>query len=137
MTPMPGGMAPAAPPAGAVPPPAMGATGPATVSPDNQGLRSRAIVKINLALSQLDAAVSLIGGSSTEEGRELMQALVKLRKTFGQSSPDLNRQEVKMLGQQAPAIGQPPGGDLAGMIRQRLSGMGMQGAPPAGPTPGG
>ena len=69
------------PPAAALPAPgpmASGPTAPATVAPDNAGLHARAMVKVNLAMTQLNQAVALYGGSSSEEGRELMSVLLKL-----------------------------------------------------------
>lgn len=117
-----------APPAGAVPPMPMppgqpGPTSPATVAPDSAGMRARGLVQADLAIKTLMKAAQMLG-PTTEEGHEILVALAKLSKTFGQSSPELQRQEVKMLGEQAPAQ-QGPGPGLAQAIQQRLGGMGM------------
>lgn len=96
---------PAPTPAGP-PPAAQGPTAPATVAPDSAGMRMRGMVLVTMALNVMDKAAGLLG-SQTPEGQALMAALVKLRKTFGGASQDLQRSEVKLLGERAGPLSSP------------------------------
>src|SRR3990167_2693923 len=138
-TPMP---APAAakmmPPPGR-PVPAPGATSPATVAPAQHGQRMRGYIGAAIAIKYLESLVPLFGAGA-EEGQVVLKALTALSKKFGASaSPDLQRQEVKLLGEQAapagPVTGQQ-GPALQDAIRQRLAAQGLGGAAPS-PTPAG
>ncbi len=127
--PSPAGAPPA--PGGAPPPGVQGPTAPATVAPDSAGMRMRGMVQVTMALNMLDKAAGLLG-SQTPEGQSLMAALVKLRKTFGGASQDLQRSEVKLLGERTSPISPPnpqQGAALQQALKSKLGGMGM-GAPP-------
>jgi hypothetical protein len=104
----PGGMTSASPapppPAGGVPP---GPTGPATMAPVASGRNQQALIQANIGLSMLERAAGLFGGTASDDGREILSAVLKLRKRFGASAPDLNRQEVKMLGEKVAPVQQP------------------------------
>lgn len=84
-----------------------GPTGQATVPPDQAGRRMQAYVQIAAGLNVLERALGLLGGSQTEDGRELMSLLVKARKRFGGAAPDLQRQELKALGEGVQPVQQP------------------------------
>ena len=94
---------PAAPPA-KVP---AGPTGQATIPPDQAGRRMQGALQATMGLNMLERAAGLLGGSLTEDGREVLQVVLKLRKRFGTAAPDVQRQEVKALGEQVPAVQQP------------------------------
>jgi len=116
--------------------PSAGGTAPASAPGDPAGTNARGRIQMALAIKMLEQALSSLGATS-EDGLEVLQALTKLSKRFGAASKDVTRSEVKMLGEQAGAIQQPSpqqGQQLAQMIRQRQSAMGMGGAgapPPA------
>lgn len=98
-------MAPPMPtPPGRVPP---GNTAPATMAPDMAGRRMEALVQISMHLDGLERALGLLGGSATDDGRELMGLLLKARKRFGGAEPDLQRQQLKTMGQGIPPVQQP------------------------------
>lgn len=84
-----------------------GPTGPATVPPQMDGRMMRGRVQVTMALNALEKAASEMGGSQSEDGREILGAVLKLRKRFGGAAADLQRQEVKMMGQQVPPVQQP------------------------------
>jgi len=118
------------PPAQRVPP---GPTGPATVAPDMAGSRQQAFIMANIGLSMLERAAGLMGGSMSEDGAELLQIVLKGRKRFGSAAPDLQRQEVKMLGDQVAPVQQPTpqqGQQFQQAIRRHQM---QQGAPVGGP----
>ncbi len=129
----PGGAPPMPPPPGVVPP---GPTGPSTVAPNKQAERMRGMVMANMGLDVLDKAVALLG-SQSEEGQDLMQALVKLRRRFGGASKDLSQAEMKLMGARQPGVQQP--GQMPGAgAKSRLASMFPPGAGagPGGPPPG-
>ena len=136
----PAGAAPGAPPAGGPPPgppTAQGATSPATVAPDSAGMRMSGMVQVSIALNALEQALPKLGGMKTKEGADLAKAILGLRKTFGNASGDLQRQEMKLMQERTSPVNTPPPGQgaaLQSMIKQKLGGMGMGGgsaAPPA------
>lgn len=95
----------------------------------------RGMVLVPMALQLLDKAAGLLG-SATPEGQALMSALVKLRKTFGGASHDLQRAETKLLSERAGPISNPnpqQGAALQSALKQKLGGMGM-GAPAPPPA---
>ncbi len=116
-----------------------GPTAPATVAPQSMGNRALAMINANIGLNMLEQAATQFGGSRTEEGRDLLQAIVKLRKRFGSVSGDLSRAQVKMLGERANPIqpmGPQQGQAWQQAIKQRQGAMGMQAPPGAAPTGG-
>ena len=137
--PMPGAGAGAPPPMPGGPPPAggpPGPTAPATVAPDSGGLKMRGKVQISMGLKFLTQALGLVG-VETPEGQVLAKALATLGKTFGEASPDLSQQEVKLAGQRVAPVQQPTpqqGAAFQQMIKSKLGGMGMGGAQPASPA---
>lgn len=139
MPPMPtaGGPAAAPPaPAGGPSPAAQGPTAPATVAPDSAGMRMRGMVQVTMALNVLDKALGLLG-TQTPEGQALASALVKLRKTFGGASQDLQRSEVKLMGERAGPITTPTpqqGAALQSALKQQLGKVGMGAAPQPSPA---
>ena len=93
----------------------------------------RGMVQVAMHLNGLDKAAGLLG-SQTPEGQALMAALVKLRKVFGGASHDLQRSEVKLMGERASPISTPnpqQGAALQAALKQKLGGLGMGQAPPA------
>ena len=88
-----------APPA-RVPP---GNTGPATVAPQQSGRRMQGMIQAVIALNGLERAAGMLGGSMDEVGREILQAVLKLRRHVGSATPDLQRQEVKTMAEGIPA----------------------------------
>src|SRR5437867_11429515 len=84
-----------------------GTTAPATVAPEQAGRRPQAHIQATMGLNALERAAGLFGGSMSEEGREILQAVLKLRKKFGGAAPDLQRQELKMMGEQLPPVQTP------------------------------
>lgn len=92
------------PPAQRVPP---GPTGPATVAPDQAGQRQQGFILATIGLSLLERAAGMLGGSMNPDGAELLSLVLKGRKRFGSAAPDLQRQEVKMLGDQVAPVPQP------------------------------
>lgn len=118
------------------PVPAPGATSPATVAPQMQGQRMRGYIGATIAIKYLESLVPLFG-ATTDEGSAVLKALSIMAKKFGstKASPDLQRQELKTLGEQVPPAGPPGGADMAGMVRQGLAARGMGGAAPSPPAP--
>jgi hypothetical protein len=99
-------------------------------------MRARGLTLATMGLNILDLAAGALG-SKSEEGQALMKALVTLRKTFGTASADLQKAEVKLLGERVAPISQPTpqqGAAWKSMIRNRLSGLGM-GAGGGGASP--
>lgn len=128
-TPGGGGNASPAPPGPPAAPP--GPTGPATVAPMAGGRNQQAIIQANIGLTMLERAAGLFGGTASEDGREILGAILKLRKRFGASAPDLNRQEVKMLGEKVAPVQQPTpqqGAQWQQAIKQRQAAQGLPGA---------
>lgn len=120
--------APQAPPAAP-----QGATAPATVAPDSAGMKMRGMVKVTMMLKMADEAIGLLG-SQTKEGQELMQAVIKLRKTFGNASGDLQRSEMKLMNERAPQVDSPnpqQGAAMAAKLKQQSMGMGSPAPAPA------
>lgn len=116
------------------PTPAPGATSPATVAPQMQGQRMRGFIGATIAIKYLESLVPLFG-ATTEEGSAVLKALSIMAKKFGgtKASPDLQRQEIKTLGEQVPPAG-PAAAEMPGMVRQGLAARGLGGpAPPAPP----
>jgi hypothetical protein len=71
------------------------------------GRRMQGHLQATIGLNALERAAGLLGGSITEEGRELLSTVVKLRKKFGGASPDLQKQELKMMGENVSPVQQP------------------------------
>lgn len=94
--PMPGG--PGTPP---------GPTAPATIAPPMDGKRMQGLIRANMGLTALEQAAEIFGGTQSEEGQEILTACIKLRKLFGAASPDVQRQELKVMGEQIPPVQQP------------------------------
>lgn len=93
----------------------------------------RGKVQVSAGLKALTIALGLIG-VETEEGQVLAKALATLGKTFGDASPDLAQQEVKMLAGRVPPVQQPTaqqGAAFQQMIKQKLGGLGMSPGAPA------
>src|SRR5437016_11860183 len=129
---------PAAPAAGAPAPMTPGPTAPATMPPRPEGLNARGAIMANWALNLLEQAAQLYGGSRSEEGQEILTAVLKLRKRFGSASHDLTQQEVKLAGSRATPIQTPTpqqSGAWQQMVKQRLEGMGGGGGTRAAATP--
>ena len=126
---MPEMMAPAAPGMPAPPvttPP--GPTGPATVPPQQDGRRQQGYIQANIAITALERAAGLFGGSMTDEGREILTAVLKLRKKFGTAAPDLQKQELKSLAEHVAPVQSPSpmqGQAFQQAIRQRQQAQGM------------
>jgi hypothetical protein len=109
-----------------------GPTAPATVPPRPEGLNARGAIMANWALNLLEQAAQLYGGSRSEEGAEILTAVLKLRKRFGSASHDLTQQEVKLAGARATPIQTPTpqqSGAWQQMVRDRIGSMG------GGPSP--
>ena len=127
--------APAGAPPTAPPPMTSGPTAPAVVPPRAEGLNARGAVLTNWALNLLEQAAQLYGGSRSEEGAEILGAVLKLRKHFGSASSDLTQQEVKLAGARATPIQQPTpqqASSWQSMIKDKLGAMpGMMQKPPA------
>lgn len=127
---MPG--APAAPmipkPPGQVPP---GPTAPATVAPVQSGRMMEGRIKANLGLDQLEQAAGMLGGTNSEDGRELLSVIVKLRKKFGKAEPDLQKQQLQIMGAGIPGVQQPTplqGDKFQQAIKQHQATQGLPGA---------
>ncbi len=115
-------------------PPQTGPTSPATVAPRNEGMRQQARVLANLGLNLLEKAAGMYGGSNDEDGAEIMSSVLKLRKKYGSVAQDLTRAEVKLAGEKAAPIQQPPMGQVRDMVQSRLAqlpGSTGVGAPPS------
>jgi hypothetical protein len=126
---MPGAASPA-PATGMTPGTPPGPTGPATVTPDQAGRRQQGLIRATIGLSMLEQAAGLLGGSMDEVGREILGAVLKLRKHVGSSSPDLNRQEVKMMGERVAPVQTPTpqqGQAWQQAVRQRQASQGLPG----------
>ena len=126
---------------GAPAPMTPGPTAPATVPPRPEGLQSRGAIMANWALNLLEQAAQLYGGSRSEEGAEILAAVLKLRKRFGSASSDLTQQEVKLAGARATPIQAPTpqqAGAWQAMVQKKiqdLPGGGVNtasGVPPTG-----
>lgn len=126
---MPGAAAPPMPtPPPQVPP---GPTAPATVPPIQSGRMMQGRIKANLGLDQLEQAAGMLGGTTTEDGRELLSMIVKLRKRFGRAEPDLQRQQLKVMGESIPGVQQPTpmqGDKFQAAIKQHQASQGLPGA---------
>jgi hypothetical protein len=112
-----------------------GPTAPATVPPRPEGLNARGAIMANWALNLLEQAAQLYGGSRSEEGAEILTAVLKLRKRFGSASHDLTQQEVKLAGARATPIQTPTpqqSGAWAQMVKDKIGAMG--GGAPATPA---
>ncbi len=96
MSPMPGG--PGTPP---------GPTAPATIAPPMDGKRMQGMIQANMGLSALERAAEIFGGTESDEGRKILKACITLRELFGSASPDVQRQELKVMGQSIPPVQQP------------------------------
>ena len=117
------------------PPMTAGPTSPATVPPRPEGLQARGAVMANWALNLLEQAAQLYGGSRSEEGAEILQAVLKLRKRFGSASHDLTQQEVKLAGARAQPQATPTpqqSGAWEQMVKSKLGA--MAGGQPAAPA---
>lgn len=131
---MPDGMpGAAAAPALPTPPPRVpaGPTGPATVAPDMAGRRMEAHIEATMALNALERAAGKFGGSQSEEGREILAAVLKLRKRFGSAEPDLQRQQLKVMGQGIPPVQTPTpqqGQALGQAVKRHQMASGLPGA---------
>lgn len=93
----------------------------------------RGKVQVSLGLKALTQALGLIG-VETEEGQILAKALAQLGKTFGEASPDVSQQEVKMMGQRVAPVQTPTpqqGAAFQQMIKSKLGGMGIGGPAPS------
>lgn len=99
--------APTPTPPAQVPP---GSTAPATMPPRMDGRIMQARIQASLHLGGLERVAMMLGGTATEDGREIMQAVIKLRKRFGSSSQDVSKAEVKSLGEQVQPVQQPTPG---------------------------
>lgn len=122
---------PLAPPMAAPPVKApTGPTGMAAIPPEQAGRRMQGALQVTMGLNTLERAAALLGGSQTEDGREVLQAVLKLRKRFGTAAPDVSRQEVKTLGEQVPPMQQPTPQQGAAMskVMPRMAGAGIGGA---------
>lgn len=84
-----------------------GPTAPATIAPQMDGRMMQGRIKANMGLAALEQAADLLGGTETEEGQEILTACIKLRKMFGAASPDVQRQELKVMGESIPPVQQP------------------------------
>lgn len=113
------GAPPGAPTAAPPSPMTAGPTAPATVPPRPEGLQSRGAIMANWALNLLEQAAQLYGGSRSEEGAEILGAVLKLRKRFGSAPRDLTQQEVKLAGAQASPM-QTPGPQQAAAWQQMV-----------------
>lgn len=97
----------------------------------------RGMVQVTMHLNGLEQAVALLGGTKTPEGQALMGAILKLRKTFGNASGDLQRSELKLMGDRVPPVSSPnpqQGAALQQALKQKLGGMGMGAAPQPAPA---
>lgn len=115
--------------------PMAGPTAPATTAPQNQGLRARGLILATITTRILTEVVRLLGATS-EEGRDALKALAILAKRFGDSSGDLTRQEVKLMGDRAGGVSQPTPQQAAlfkQMVQQRIGGMGLGASAAPGP----
>jgi hypothetical protein len=115
------------------PPPQVppGPTAPATVPPIQSGRMMQGRIKANLGLDQLEQAAGMLGGTTTEDGRELLSMIVKLRKRFGRAEPDLQRQQLKVMGESIPGVQQPTpmqGDKFQAAIKQHQASQGLPGA---------
>lgn len=100
--------APMAPPMPTPPPkPPAGPTGPATVAPDMAGRQMEARIQMSIVLDGMERVAGLFGGSQTEDGRFVLEHLLKLRKKFGGAEPDLQRSQLKAMGQSIPPVQTP------------------------------
>jgi len=134
MTPGPSPMPMGAPMPGRPPIPP-GTTAPATVPPQNAGIRARGMHLAGIILTLVKSAVPMMG-NGTEEEQDLLKVAGILSKRFGQAQPDLTRQEVKIMGERAVPQSQPSP-DQAAAIKARLGQMGLGGgggAPPMAAT---
>lgn len=84
-----------------------GPTAPATIAPKMDGQWMQAAIQANMGLTALERAAELFGGTQSEDGQEILAACIKLRKRFGAADPDVQRQELKVMGQQVPPVQQP------------------------------
>lgn len=90
--------------AGRTPP---GATGPATIAPPMDGRRMRGRTQATMALNSLEQSAIDMGGSQDEIGREILAAVLKLRKHLGGAAQDVQRAQVKAMGEQVAPVQQP------------------------------
>src|SRR2546425_5720970 len=84
-----------------------GNTAPATVAPEQAGRRQQAHIQATMGLNALERAAGLFGGSMSEEGREILQAVLKLRKKFGGAAPESQPPGFKKMGGQLPPMQTP------------------------------
>ena len=134
MTPGPQPMAMGA-PKGPITPP--GSTAPATVPPQNAGIKARGMHLAGIILTLSKQAAAMMGNGTPEE-QDLLKVAGILSKRFGQAQPDLTRQEVKILGERAVPQAQPSP-DQMNAIKARLGQMGLGGgggAPAPAAEPG-
>lgn len=110
-------------PKGPVTPP--GSTAPATVPPQNAGIRARGMHLAGIILTLTKQAVTMVG-NGTEEEQDLLKVAGILSKRFGAAQPDLTRQEVKIMGERAVPQAQPSP-DQVSAIKSRLGQMGLGG----------
>lgn len=85
-------------------------------------------LRATIGMNALEQAAGLFGGSASEEGRMLLEALLKLRKKFGSAAPDLQRQELKTLGEGVAPVQSPTpqqGQQLQNAIRAKQQSQGM------------
>src|SRR2546425_12826334 len=79
-----------------------GNTAPATVAPEQAGRRQQAHIQATMGLNALERAAGLFGGSMSEEGREILQAVLKPRKKMRGAAPQPRRQELTKEGEEVP-----------------------------------
>ncbi len=116
-----------------------GPTAPATVAPSSRGLRMRGMILATPVMKAMTEMVRLLGAES-KEGGEVLKALSIMSRAFGRASGDLERAEVKLLGERAGGMTQPGPEQMRAfqqMGRDRLGRMGLAGAtpPPIPPPP--
>ena len=102
----------------------------ATVAPQSVGMELRGRVMVNTALNLLEQAAAMLGGSRSEDGADVLSAVLKLRKRFGAVSRDLTQQDAKLIASRAAPVSAPPQQGPMGMpqmARRRMASMGMGG----------
>lgn len=96
-----------------------GSTAPATVSPSNDGIRmqARSIMGIIGVLAKKAAGMF---GPGTREESDALKIATLVSKAYGAISPDITKQQVKLMGEQALPVPNAPSPEQMGAFQSAV-----------------
>ena len=130
----PGGAPPGIPPAGAGTQPGQPPFGssPVTMPTPNQGLKAAALAQLQWAVRIMEKALPMLG-STSEEGKSVMKALVSLQKLVpaGSTSPGVENSALQQM-----MLGARQEQPMLAMLKNAQAGAGGAGGPGGAAAPG-